>query len=139
LSSVSPNLLNQAQSANIENSAIVEAATAVVSAEAEIAPGTNDGIELYVRNRFTNHPVLAEIARCESQFRQYGKTGAALRGTVVPSDIGVMQVNEYFHGDAAKKLGFDLHTIDGNLNYAEWLYEHQGVQPWSASRFCWAK
>jgi hypothetical protein len=60
-----------------------------------------------------------------------------MRGRQVPTDVGVMQINEYYHGKAAQKLGIDLHTLDGNLEYAKYLYDTQGTNPWSASAPCW--
>jgi len=80
---------------------------------------------------------LAEIARCESQFRQTDKGGNVLRGVVDKSDVGIMQVNEYYHGQKATDLGFDLTTVNGNLAYAKYLYSKEGTTPWNASAKCW--
>lgn len=94
-------------------------------------------LESYVRAYFTETPVLAEIARCESRFRQVNKDGTILRGEVNKSDVGLMQVNEYYHGERAEDLGFDLLTVNGNLAYAKYLYEKEGTAPWNASAKCW--
>ena len=80
---------------------------------------------------------MAEVARCESTFRHFNSSGNILRGEVNKSDIGVMQINTYYHGDTADRLGIDLFTLDGNLEYARDLYERKGTQPWSASEPCW--
>jgi hypothetical protein len=96
-------------------------------------------LEAYVREYFAETPILAEIARCESQFRQVNKDGTILRGKVNKSDVGLMQVNEYYHGQKADDLGFDLTTINGNLAYAKYLYDKEGTRPWSASARCWGK
>ncbi len=117
----------------------VVVSNAIVEGEAldpSIIPLT---IETRVRDYFKDTPLLIEIAYCESRFRQYGKDGDVLRGEVVPEDIGVMQINEYFHKDAALKLGFDIYSLEGNLAYAKWLYEKEGSQPWKPSAKCWAK
>ena len=37
-------------------------------------------LEDYVRAYFIETPILAEIASCESSFRQYGEDGDVLRG-----------------------------------------------------------
>jgi hypothetical protein len=87
---------------------------------------------------FKNTPILAEIARCESEFRQYGTDGP-LRGRVNSKDVGVMQINERYHSARSKQLGMDIHTLEGNLKYGALLYQEQGSQPWSASRSCWSK
>jgi hypothetical protein len=94
-------------------------------------------LETYVREYFKDTPVLAEIAKCESRFRHVLNSGAVIRGEVTPDDIGVMQVNEYFHEKAAKVLGLNLHTLDGNLAYAKWLYTKEGTKPWFSSSKCW--
>jgi len=93
-----------------------------------------------VMNYFTDTPILAEIARCESHYRHLNeKTGEILRGTYDVRDVGVMQINEHYHLKQAVRLGFDIYTLDGNMAYAKHLYEQKGVQPWSASKPCWGK
>ena len=107
--------------------------------EAEVEIPNNIGLNKLVREYFSDTPLLAEIAKCESSFRQFDKNGDVLRGKVNRSDIGLMQVNEYYHGAPAKKLGFDIYTVDGNLAYAKWLYNREGGQPWKSSSPCWGK
>lgn len=96
-------------------------------------------LEQYVRDYFRDTPIMAEIARCESRFRHLGRGGTVLRGEVTVEDLGVMQINEFYHEDTAKTLGFDLHTLDGNLAYAKWLYAKEGITPWLSSSRCWQK
>lgn len=107
--------------------------------EAEVEIPNNIGLNKLVREYFSDTPLLAEIAKCESSFRQFDKNGDVLRGKVNSSDVGLMQVNEYYHGEPAKKLGFDIYSVDGNLAYAKWLYKREGGQPWKASSPCWSK
>ena len=95
--------------------------------------------EEIVREFFMATPILVEIARCESRFKQRGRDGAVLRGAVNSKDIGIMQINEIYHGDRARKLGHDIYTLEGNLAYAKWLYEKEGRTPWSASSLCWGR
>ena len=101
---------------------------------------TNDPavMEKYLRQVYTNDPILVEIARCESNFKQYDKEGKVIKGRVDNADIGVMQINERYHGETASKLGLDLHTITGNVAYAKYLYAKEGTKPWSASKNCWS-
>ena len=94
---------------------------------------TQDHVEEY----FADIPVMADIAYCESRFRQYDGDGNLFRGWVDSADVGVMQVNERYHLEDSKKLGYDIHTVDGNLGYARHLYDTQGVQPWKSSAPCW--
>ncbi len=94
-------------------------------------------LEEYVRAYFKDTPELAEIAKCESNFRQYDANGAILKGTINKGDIGIMQINKYYNGDNAEKLGYDIYTIEGNLAYAKVLYDKFGTDPWSSSQKCW--
>jgi len=100
---------------------------------------SNASVETHVREYFKETPILAKIAYCESRFRQYDEKGNLLRGELTPKDVGVMQINEYYHGDTADKLGINVHTLEGNLAYAKWLYEREGTQPWASSQKCWDK
>jgi len=121
---------NVAVAQDVSNSSNTQSGTAVEN------PIT---LESYVREYFAETPILAEVARCESTFRQVDRNGEVLRGKVNKSDVGLMQVNEYYHGEKAFDLGFDLLTVDGNLAYAKYLYNKEGVAPWSASAKCWKK
>ena|SRR3990167_10105423 len=82
-------------------------------------------------------PILGKIAYCESRNRHFNEKGEVLRGVVNPKDIGLFQINEFYHGDKAKELGLDIYTEEGNIAYAKWLYEEQGLSPWKWSRDCW--
>lgn len=96
-------------------------------------------LEEYVRDYFADTPVLSEIAKCESRFRHLGASGKVLRGELSEEDVGVMQINEFYHEERAEKLGLNLHTLDGNLAYAKWLHAKEGVTPWLSSARCWQK
>jgi hypothetical protein len=122
--------------------AVAEATTSTStneSAKAEIVVLTDrKEIENYLRKEFDDTPILVQVARCESTFSQFDKNGNVIRGIVNPSDVGVMQINEKYHKATATKLGYDLHTIEGNVAYAKHLYKEQGVAPWKASAKCWS-
>lgn len=94
-------------------------------------------LEDYVKEYFVETPILAEIAKCESRFRQVDGQGNVLRGEVNKSDVGLLQINEAYHQVKASKLGLDLETVNGNLAYAKYLYDKEGTTPWNASRKCW--
>jgi len=95
--------------------------------------------EEYVRQYFADIPIMIQIARCESRFRQLDNDGDIHRGRVNSSDVGVMQINEHYHLDTSLEGNFDIYTIEGNTAYARALYERQGTQPWSSSKPCWGK
>ncbi len=106
------------------------------SAEFDLT-GHMASIEKRIRREFKDAPIMAEIAYCESRYRQYSDQGVVLTGMVNNSDLGVFQINTYYHGNDAERLGYDLDTVDGNIGYGRHLYETQGVQPWVHSSPCW--
>lgn len=110
--------------------------TSVVAKEVAVEAASQEDI---VRSYFRDIPVMAEIARCESHFRQTLPDGSVLRGKVDSDDTGVMQINRRYHGAKAAQLELDLNDIYHNMAYARYLYETQGTQPWSASAPCWKK
>lgn len=93
----------------------------------------------YVREYFTDTPIMADIAWCESRFRHLTPEGEIFRGKVNNNDIGVMQINTAYHAKAAEELGIDLYSLQGNLAYAKYLHEKEGTRPWNSSRPCWGK
>jgi len=94
--------------------------------------------EQVVRKTFRDTPILIQIARCESGFRQFDENGKALKNPK-SSATGVMQIMSSYHRKTAAKLGFDIRTLNGNLKYAKWLYKNEGTRPWNASKHCWRR
>jgi len=99
----------------------------------------NMTVEEYVKNYFSDIPVMVEVAKCESRFRQYDENGEVLRGVQNSLDRGVMQINEFYHNEDSEKLGFDILTIEGNTAYARYLFEKYGLRPWNSSSKCWGR
>ncbi len=97
------------------------------------------GTEGYIRQYFSDIPIMVHIAECESHFRQLDKDGGIHRGVENNADVGVMQINEIYHLDQSQKKDYDIYTVEGNTAYARDLYERQGTQPWDSSRACWGK
>jgi hypothetical protein len=106
----------------------------VVVATREVTRGRTEEL---VREYFSDIPVMAEVARCESTFRHNLADGSVLRGVVDNRDTGVMQINTYYHQATADALELDLEDFYHNMAFARDLYERQGTQPWSASKPCW--
>ncbi|HMO78578.1 MAG TPA: hypothetical protein PKA96_00100 [Candidatus Paceibacterota bacterium] len=90
-----------------------------------------------VHEKFSDIPIMIEIARCESGFRHQNSNGEVLRGYINSADVGVMQINEKYHSETAKRLGYNIYSLDGNMEYARYLYETQGTRPWIHSSKCW--
>lgn len=93
--------------------------------------------EKRIREYFKDVPVMIEIARCESNFRQYTDAGNVLRGGDSGGMVGVFQFFESIHATPAKALGFDITTLEGNLAYAKHVYTSQGTTPWDPAKYCW--
>jgi hypothetical protein len=132
-------------SAAVVGTSVVEAtssATSFVATEQETNAQPAEqiiSVQQYVKNYFSKTPILARIAKCESQYRQYTTNGDLLRGREVREDVGVMQINETYHKAVSAKLGYNIYSMEGNLAYGKYLYDHQGTAPWSASAPCWDK
>jgi hypothetical protein len=94
---------------------------------------------VYVRQYFADIPIMIQVAKCESRFRQLDKDGSVHRGEINNKDVGVMQINEFYHLDTATDENYNIYTLEGNTAYARKLYEKQGTQPWSSSKACWGK
>lgn len=94
-------------------------------------------VEQQVKEYFSDIPIMAEIARCESGFRHYLEDGEVIRGHINPKDVGVMQINTYYHGETATELGLDLLDFKQNMEYARFLHDREGTQPWFWSEHCW--
>ncbi len=137
-SALSPMTTKAIVDAKGDSSEASQASTTIAIEDAD-HPLTTVSIEGYVRDYFKNNPILAEISKCESTFRQFDSKGNVIRGIENPDDVGLMQINLFYHGDTAKKLGYDLYTVDGNLGFAQWLYEKYGSSPWVHSSKCWKK
>lgn len=85
------------------------------------------------------------IAFCESTYRQYDPnkkaedgTPVVLRGVHNPADVGIFQINETYHLEKSKELGYNIYTPEGNINYGLWLLKNEGSRHWNWSKPCWS-
>lgn len=118
---------------------VIEVKETLPSENKKVSVERDISVEEYVRNYFSDIPVMIEIAKCESRFRQLDKDGNVLRGVENSLDRGVMQINEYYHEEDSLKLGYEILTLEGNTAYARTLFEKYGVKPWMSSAKCWGK
>lgn len=95
--------------------------------------------------------VMLDIGWCESRNDQ-SKTGYNYRHREITladgsttterylwsRDIGRFQINDYYHTEAARRLGMDIYTEEGNTLYALRLYNTNGTKDWNASKPCWS-
>ena len=128
-----------AYSANIAKAVATTSSEAVYSTTTDKVITSSKDVEKYVREQYVDEPILVDIARCESTFRQYDADGTIMRGKVNRADVGVMQINEKYHADKATELGINIYTVEGNVAYAKYLYDKYGAEPWSSSSKCWSQ
>jgi len=115
---------------------IAPAALAASSSTAATSTSSQT-VEETVREYFADIPVMIEVARCESKFRQFTDSGNVLRGGSGGQMVGVYQFFDRYHESPAYDLGFDIETLKGNLAYAKHVYEIEGTDPWNSARNCW--
>jgi hypothetical protein len=125
----------------LSQSAIVEQIAEVKEVKSQDYGPISDSenVKRFVTDYFSDIPILARIAGCESHYRHLTKSGEILRGVENRYDFGVMQINILYHDEDAKELGLNLRDLDDNVAFARHLYERQGAKPWMSSSACWAK
>ena len=114
--------------------------------------GTIHGPEEMIWEFDTYLPFLAEkygqdiklarsIINCESQSTPTALHKNLKDGIHWSSDWGYWQINDYWHHDGAKRLGFDIKSNwKDNLEYGFILLSQDGAAAhWSASSHCWDK
>ena len=121
---------------NISTTTVQEAAYSTTTDKAIIS---SKDVEKYLREQYIDEPILVDIARCESTFRQFDAHGDIIRGKINKADVGVMQINEKYHADKAAELGLNIYTVEGNVAYAKYLYDKFGAEPWRSSSKCWSQ
>ena len=94
----------------------------------------NETIERLARKYHQSVKVAKAIIHCESK----GKQSARNYQAVVGVDIGMWQLNSYYHSKSAARMGFDIYKSADNLEYGFVLLSEQGLLPWSASKYCWS-
>jgi hypothetical protein len=105
------------------------AAEEIIVTEEVIVETETERIERLIREAFKDAPIMVEIARCESQFRNVpSKTG----------DFGPYQINQV-HTKRLQELGLDRTVVEDNIKYARLLFDENGTQPWYMSKHCWAR
>lgn len=93
----------------------------------------------YIKHKFGNSANQAlAVFRCESGLRP---TARGYNSPGLGSDWGVAQINDKFHKVRFEKM-FGVPFEEGitnyrlNIDYAKYLYDHNGWQSWSASARC---
>jgi hypothetical protein len=93
--------------------------------------------EAFLRDYFSDIPVMVEIARCESTFDNV-QSNLRYQGERERS-FGFFQIHEPSWHSTALELGLDQYQTDAmqNVLLARHLYELDGLNPWRFSKDCW--
>lgn len=93
-------------------------------------------------------PALLPVCSCESSYegnstsipQQFERDGRVRYGRANAQDRGMCQINEHYHKADSIRLGMDIETEEGNVAFANHLYDTQGLAPWIWSKAtCWGK
>ena len=82
-----------------------------------------------------NPEIVKRIIQCQSSFNP----DAVNYNAKVGKDIGLMQINTYFHTAGSTNLGLDIYKPYDNIEYGMVLMKESGLQPWTWSEHCWKK
>ena len=88
---------------------------------------------------FPDVPIMAEVAKAESGGKQFRADGSVVIGPKNKNgtyDIGLLQINSS-HIPKAKKFGYDVFTLEGNVAMGRMLYDNGGLRHWKASEKNW--
>lgn len=80
---------------------------------------------------------MVTVAQCESGFIQFNKDGSVFRGVKNPKDVGIFQINEPSWLKKSIELGYNIYTIEGNIQMARWIHDNAGISQWRYSSGCW--
>lgn len=101
---------------------------------------TFDTLISYLAQKYNQDEVLMrKIISCESANKKNAKHDNYTEdGQYWSSDIGYVQVNTYWHEEAATERGFNIYNWQDNLEYGFILLKSDGAdRHWSASAYCW--
>lgn len=91
------------------------------------------------RKTYKDFKILSTICTVESVgFNHYDSDGNVLKGKINSKDIGICQINEFYHLENAKQLNIDIYEPEGNIEYAIYLYTQNGTKDWNWSRKYWS-
>lgn len=91
-----------------------------------------------IEKEFGEEHIMIEVARCESEFRQFDKLGKPLKSELGTDDLGIFQIN-VIHKEEMDRLGLKREKLDDNIKFARMLYNRNGLKDWKASKDCWSK
>lgn len=116
-------------------SATTEAKEPVVTKFTQV--DINNAIDTLAPKYGLSAALVKKISLCEDTGNPYS-THANKHGTTTWStDIGPLQINDYYNESAMEKQGLDISKPLDNLQFGLQMMSKQGTNPWKASEKCW--
>lgn len=81
--------------------------------------------------------LVRRIIQCESGFVKHAVGINYRNGVAWSKDIGLGQINDYYHQDTMSRLGLDIYTPKDNLEYMFVLLKEDPSVHYKASSGCW--
>jgi len=88
-----------------------------------------DKIIRLIKETFPDAPIMLEVARCESGYKNVPGQ--------LSDDFGPLQIN-VVHLPVLEKMGLDRTKVEDNIKFARYLYDRGGLTPWKNSKACWS-
>lgn len=82
--------------------------------------------------------LVKRIIKCESGFVKDALNINKRDGVAWSKDIGLGQINDYYHKETMIKLGLDIYTPKDNLAYMFILLKEDPLVHYKASSGCWS-
>lgn len=92
---------------------------------------TPDEIKGLLQTKLGQGNDLIAVVGCESGYRQFNASGGVLTSST--NDKGIFQINHIWW-QKAKDLGYDISTIDGNIDMGIYIYKTAGIRSWTCAR-----
>ena len=93
-------------------------------------------LEMLIREEFGANSPMLRVAYCESGLRHfYLNSNAVVRSHT--NDFGVFQINYPTWGKTAQNMGIDIMSPSGNIQFARYILDKQGISAWNSSMGCW--
>ena len=99
--------------------------------QSNVSYWTLERVTTLINDYFPDAPIMIQVARGESGLKQWHADGRVVRGVVDNDDTGLMQINNRYWGDEAKRLGLDYeNSIIDNVRMARHIKDTQGITAW---------
>lgn len=96
---------------------------------------TGAAVETLIAEYFPDHyATMRAVALCESRL-MHRVDGKLVQNSGTAS--GAFQVLMSVHKKEMLRMGLDPNNDSDYMEYVRYLYDTEGLQPWSESRHCW--